>query len=455
MNRVNGKILSLVIIEAALTVTALQIGALLRFGDLALQDGWALAVLRSVVFVGAVMLGLTATGLYQVRQRLTLHGVLTRIIISLGFAATILMVVYFMVPAVMVGRGWWALSLLITALFLGTTRAVFSRVVDRDLFRRRVLVYGAGKRAANLLQLRRRSDQRGFQVVAFLPVPGEERVITDERVDDSVGDLAALARKHDAEEIVIAMDDRRRAFPIRELLDCKFDGMHVIDIVSFLERETGKVKVDLMDPSWIIFADGFTQMSSRVHVFRLLDLVVCVGVLVLAWPFMLLSALAIFIEDGRPILYRQTRVGLQGRNFELLKFRSMYKDAERHGARWAERDDKRVTRVGAVIRKMRIDELPQLLNVLRGEMRFVGPRPERPEFVNNLTQQIPYYHERHCVKPGVTGWAQLSYPYGSSEKDAKEKLQFDLYYVKNQSLLFDLMILLQTLEVVIWGKGAR
>jgi lipopolysaccharide/colanic/teichoic acid biosynthesis glycosyltransferase len=188
----------------------------------------------------------------------------------------------------------------------------------------------------------------------------------------------------------------------------------------------------------------------------LFDLTVSFIVLALGWPFMLLTALAILLEDGGPVLYRQTRVGLLGREFELLKFRSMNKNAEEGGvARWAEQNDQRVTKVGALIRKLRLDELPQLFNVIRDDMRFIGPRPERPEFVQTLSKKIPYYHERHCVKPGLTGWAQLSYPYGSSEKDALEKLQFDLYYVKNQSLILDLMILLQTVEVVIWGKGAR
>jgi sugar transferase (PEP-CTERM system associated) len=353
-------------------------------------------------------------------------------------------------------RGWWLLSVVFALLFLAASRAVFLRIADQDLFRRRVVVYGAGTRASKLLQLRRRSDQRGFQIVAFLPVPDEPHVIQDDRVDCSPGSLSALASKHQAEEIVIAMDDRRRSFPIRDLLDCKFAGIDVVDILSFLERESGKVNIDLLNPSWMIFSEGFTRRSSRLVQFRIFDLAVSVAVLLLSWPVMVVTALAIFFEDGSPILYRQKRVGMLGQEFELLKFRSMTKDAEQGtGARWAQRDDTRVTKVGAIIRKLRFDELPQLLNVVKGDMRLIGPRPERPEFVEDLSQRIPYYHERHCVKPGLSGWAQLCYPYGSSEKDALEKLQFDLYYVKNQSLIFDLMILVQTVEVVLWGKGAR
>jgi sugar transferase (PEP-CTERM system associated) len=228
--------------------------------------------------------------------------------------------------------------------------------------------------------------------------------------------------------------------------------------MSFLERETGKVRLDVLNPSWMIFSEGFRRTGLRNLVSRVLDILASLLLLAVAWPVMLLAMLAIKIEDGprASVLYRQLRVGQDGHLFEALKFRSMRQDAEADGvARWADAQDGRVTRVGALMRKTRIDELPQLLNVLRGDMRFVGPRPERPEFVEALSDSVPYYRERHCVKPGLTGWAQLCYPYGSSEQDAIEKLQYDLYYIKNRTLLFDLAILLQTVEVVIFGKGAR
>jgi sugar transferase (PEP-CTERM system associated) len=412
--------------------------------------------MRSAVFAAVVLIALTSMGLYQGRQRLTRAGVVSRLLIALTFAALGLGLIYYAVPPLSLWRGWWALSFVFVVLFLCASRVAFARMVDQDMFRRRIVVYGAGRSAGALLQLRRRSDRRGFHLAAFLPVSTDAHVIDDRRVDASPGGLFELARKYDANEVVIAMDDRRQSFPIKELLDCKFAGMDVIDIVAFLERESGKVKIDLMSPSWLIFSEGFTRRSSRMLVARLFDLAVCVPLLLLALPLMLLTAVAIALEDGRPVLYRQTRVGMLGHPFALLKFRSMTKDAEKDGAaRWAVRNDTRVTKVGALIRKLRIDELPQLFNIIKGDMRLVGPRPERPEFVTELSDRIPYYHERHCVKPGLTGWAQLCYPYGSSERDALEKLQFDLYYVKNQNLLFDLMILLQTVEVVLWGKGAR
>jgi sugar transferase (PEP-CTERM system associated) len=444
-------------VEFVLAFVAVLLAAFVRFsGDMPTDAEGMLLWLRAGVFAVVVVVALTAMGLFYTRQRLKIEGVMIRIVIALATAAVGLALIYYLAPTLNLGRGWLALALLFTFVLLAATRSLFGRIADQDIFRRRVVVYGAGNRAAKLLQLRRRSDRRGFQIVAFLPVPDEPHVVQDDRVDCSGGDLVTLAAKHDAEEIVIAMEDRRRSFPIKELLDCKFAGIDVIDIVEFLERESGKVNVDLVSPSWMIFSEGFTRRNSRVFVFRIFDLAVSLAMLLVSWPIMLLAALAILIEDGRPVLYRQTRVGMLGEKFELLKFRSMAKDAEQGiGARWAQRGDNRVTKVGAVMRKLRIDELPQLLNVIRGDMRFIGPRPERPEFVDGLVQKIPYYHERHCVKPGLTGWAQLCYPYGSSERDALEKLQFDLYYVKNQSLIFDLMILLQTVEVVLWGKGAR
>jgi sugar transferase (PEP-CTERM system associated) len=337
------------------------------------------------------------------------------------------------------------------------TRAVFSRLVDEDVFKRRVLVYGSGQGAAAIAELRRRSDRRGFVLVGYVKADGEARALPVTTLDPSLG-LFDLCERHGVDEVVVAMDDRRRHFPLRELLECRLAGVDVTELLTFLERETGRVRLDVLNPSWLIFGPGFRRDPLRLFSSRALDVVASVLILTLAVPIIFLSALAILIEDGwrAPVFYRQARVGRAGRSFELLKVRSMRRDAETDGqARWAQKDDPRVTRVGGVMRKLRIDELPQLLNVLRGHMSLVGPRPERPHFVTELAQKIPYYVERHCVKPGITGWAQLCYPYGSSEQDAIEKLQYDLYYIKNNSLLFDLSILLQTVEVVFMGKGAR
>jgi sugar transferase (PEP-CTERM system associated) len=305
-----------------------------------------------------------------------------------------------------------------------------------------------------LLKLRRRSDRRGFDIVAFVPAAGDAELIEDARVKRHRGCLIELAHALKADEIVVAMDDRRQGFPVAELLECKFKGVAVTDVLGFLERETGKMAIDLVNPSWLIFSEGFdAALKTRLWA-RLFDIIVAGAMLVVTLPLIVAAALAVLIEDGAPVLYRQKRVGARGRAFAVLKFRSMIKNAEADGrARWAAEGDSRITRVGAVLRKFRIDELPQLFNVLRGDMSLVGPRPERPEFVQRLARSIPYYHERHAVKPGITGWAQLCYPYGSSDEDAMEKLQYDLYYIKHKSLIFDLIVMLQTAEVVLWGKG--
>jgi sugar transferase (PEP-CTERM system associated) len=357
-------------------------------------------------------------------------------------------------------RGVPALALIGTGCGVLLSRLVFTRAVGQEIFKRRVLVYGTGSAAATVARLRRSSDRRGFQVVGFVSAPGEISAanprIPADRLLDPAGDLSGLCERLSASEVVVAMDDRRLGFPIRELLDCRLAGVEVTEVLTFLERETGSVRIDMLNPSWMIFGEGFRRDPLRLFSSRALDLVAGLGVLAVSLPVMILTAFAIKLEDWRaPVLYAQTRIGLGGRRFRLLKFRSMREDAELNGAQWAQSGDPRVTKVGTVIRKLRIDELPQVFNVLRGQMSFVGPRPERPEFVEQLAEKIPYYVQRHCVKPGITGWAQLCYPYGSSEQDALEKLQYDLYYIKNNSLLFDLAILIQTAEVVLLGKGAR
>lgn len=449
----------LMVAEAAAALLSVYIGAVLRFwGNWAqLEQDMAPILPKALAFGCFVVLGIAATGLYQAHyQRLSRESIVARILAGLGLAAIGLSVVYFAFPSLTQGRGVLLLSLFCSLALIVLVRYLAARFVVDDTFRRRTLVYGAGEMASSILQLRRRSDQRGFKILHFLPAPGDRRVIDDERVLESPVDIIELVKSQGIDEIVIAMDDRRGGFPIRELLECKFSGVHVIDILGFLERESGRINVELMNPSWLVFSDGFTRKPAREIASRCLDLAGGVALLILGLPIMLIVALAILIEDGRPVLYRQTRVGLAGVPFELLKFRSMGKDSEADGeVRWARPDDARVTKTGSWIRKLRFDELPQIFNIIRGDMSLVGPRPERPEFVAGLSERIPYYEERHCVKPGLTGWAQLRYPYGASEQDALQKLRYDLYYVKNQGFLLDLVILLQTAEVVIWRKGAR
>jgi sugar transferase (PEP-CTERM system associated) len=282
--------------------------------------------------------------------------------------------------------------------------------------------------------------------------------IPGERILQVTTKLSDLADELSIDEIVVAMDDRRLGFPIDEVLECKINGLKISNFLAFFERQSGKIQLDALRPSNLIFADGFQLAMVNWLAKRLFDLVSSSILLALISPIMLLTVVAIWLESGGrgPILYWQTRVGFNENSFDVVKFRSMRVDAEKAGqAVWAIKGDPRITRVGKVIRDTRIDELPQLYNVLRGDMSFVGPRPERPQFVAELAKKIPFYSMRHMVKPGITGWAQICFPYGASEEDAREKLEYDLYYIKNYSLFFDVVILLQTVHTVFWGKSAH
>lgn len=413
----------------------------------------------ALLFAGVMFVCMGAMGLYNARQRSGFGGVLLRVIASVLAGTLMAAVLFYLLPSLSLDRRVLLLTASIAALGSMLVRWIFARAVDENVFKRHVLVYGAGRRAATIAALRRRTDQRGFRLIGFVKADGDdESGIAADRLVVPRGSLCQFCEQNMIDEVVVAMDDRRRLFPMEQLLECRLEGIEVTDLVNFLERETGRVKLDVLNPSWIIFSEGFKRGRLHATLERAFDILASLALLAMAWPVMLLTALAIKIEDGlnASVLYRQQRVGQYGRSFELLKFRSMTENAEQDGqARWAQHNDSRVTRVGAFIRKVRIDELPQVFNVLRGDMSFVGPRPERPEFVVHLERQIPFYRERHTIKPGITGWAQLCYPYGSSDKDALEKLQYDLYYVKNHTLLFYLAVLVQTVEVVLWGKGAR
>jgi sugar transferase (PEP-CTERM system associated) len=440
----------LVLIGAGLVRFGLDVNAVERFqGPL-----WPRALLFSVMMFTSLL----AFGLYSARQRARGTGLVVRVLAALSAGVAATAVSFFLVPDLWIGRGVMGLAAIGAALAMTGARLLFRHLADGEAFKRRVVVYGAGRRAATIARLRRRSDQRYFTLVGFIPCETDTVAVPPERLLRMPYGLRELCQRCGIDEIIVAMDDRRRAFPVQDLLECRTLGIDVTDLLSFLERETGRVRIDVLDPSWLIFCEGFRRGSVRRFTSQLLDLFASLVIFVLALPTMLAVAVAIKLEDGwdAPVLYRQDRVGLCGRTFQLLKFRSMRANAEASGApQWARKNDPRVTRVGQVIRALRIDELPQIINVLRGDMSFVGPRPERPQFVAELAERIPYYGDRHCVKPGITGWAQLCFPYGSSEQDAREKLQYDLYYIKNNCLLFDLSILVQTVEVVLLGNGGR
>jgi sugar transferase (PEP-CTERM system associated) len=412
---------------------------------------------RAFVLAACITLAMVALGLYQVHVRHNRMEFVLRLVLSFAFGGAGLLLLYFIVPPAHIGREVLAPALGFGLVGVAASRTIIQHLFRTDIFRRRVLVLGAGKNADLInSRLRRRTDRQSFVVVGFVPLPGQGVRVPESLLLSTDFTLPEIAEWLQVYEIVVAPDERRGALPMEDMLKCAQRGITVTGLSRFFEREAGMINLNVADPSWLAFSGGFDHSLPRRLTKRCFDLVAACAVLLVAWPFMLATAACIALESGRPILYRQIRVGENGRSFELVKFRSMRVDAEADGvARWASQHDDRSTRVGRFIRLTRLDELPQLFNVLRGDMSFVGPRPERPQFVEMLRREVRYYDVRHCVKPGLTGWAQLRYPYGASVKDAGEKLAFDLFYVKNHGLVFDLMILLQTVEVVLFHRGAR
>lgn len=410
---------------------------------------------KAAAFSVAMLIGMIAMGFYQRDQRDGPVATLLRLLLSFLVGFIVMGMFYLALPTLTLQGSAFAIALLSSFIGIATCRLICSATTDAR-FARRVLVLGVGERARQIENLRRTSDRAGMTLVGFVDIGIDSQVVNESRVIRPNGTLRDLADRFAADEIVIAIDDRRKGLPVHEVLDCKMHGIRILDEATFLERQLGKIRLDALHPSSVIFADGFTQAVIKKSEKRALDILLASTLFLVTFPIMLITAAAIVLESGGPVFYCQKRVGLRGRTFDVYKFRSMRPDAESDGrAVWAKRSDDRITRVGHVIRKYRIDELPQIFNVLNGSMSFVGPRPERPEFVTELAQAIPYYDLRHHVKPGITGWAQVSYPYGSSIKDAREKLQYDLYYLKNYSLFLDVNILLQTIQVILWGKGAR
>ncbi len=450
-------LIALALIEIVIFLGAVYLGAGIRLGE-NISPGMAHIDSQALLFSSVMFISMTAMGLYKGLAREGLEGMILRMGLGMVMGLTVLSLFFYLFPYLSFGRGVFAWSFAIAVIGVSTTRVIFYRFLRYETFKRRILVLGAGKRAGQFKTLRRSADQLRFNIVGYVHVAGEQEVISEEEVLHLNVPLLEYAEEHQIDEIVVAVEDRRKSFPVDDLLDCKMGGIDVVDVLTFFERETGKIRLETLHPSWFIFSDGFKYAGGQLMAKRAFDIVASLMILLVTWPFMLVAVIAILIEDGvkEPILYRQVRVGQNWRLFQVMKFRSMVVDAEKDGApQWAQQNDARVTRVGGFIRRTRIDELPQIINVLKGDMSFIGPRPERPEFVEILTEKIPYYAERHRVKPGITGWAQIRYPYGASEEDSLEKLQYDLYYVKNYSLFLDSLILFQTAEVVLFGEGVR
>lgn len=414
---------------------------------------------EALLFVVVIATCLFMMGCYHLQSLADIRVVIGRVMVAIVISVFILSVIFYFVP---VTRIW--LSALVPATvfsFLGlvASRIAFRRLSSSTALKRRILVLGTGASAARIKGLEEDRRLGTFICVGFLPLgngPGGLE-IEEPRILRLNGPLPDIAQRFNVDDIVVALEDRRMALPMDELLDCRLHGITVLNFSTFMERQTGQVELQSLYPSWLVFSEGFGGHSRIQRIAkRSFDIAVSLTFLLFTLPVTALTALLIWLEDRGPIFYRQERAGLHGKPFTVLKFRSMRTDAEKDGiARWAQLKDPRITRVGALIRNVRIDEIPQILNVLKGEMSFVGPRPERPSIVSELSQHIPFYKYRHMVKPGITGWAQINYPYGASLHDSREKLKFDVYYIKNYSIFLDLIVLLQTVRVILWPHGAR
>lgn len=412
----------------------------------------------AIFFAAVATLVMFSLGLYEPRFREGTSGTLIRNIGAFGLTGAAMATLFYFFPDLDFWRGLLVYACMIAFSVSVISRFIFNGLLRLDRLNRDVLVLGTGELANQLVtRMRRQSDRLGFNIVGFARLIDEEAEVAPQLILSINQPLSDFVLENAIDEVVVAVSPTHENLPADELVECRMQGIEVTDVVGFFEQQSGKILVEHVEPGWLIFSQGFQKGRVKRWIKRAFDVSASFILLALTWPFMLGAVIAIWLEEGlrAPLLYRQVRVGLNGHLFEVLKFRSMSVNAEKDGAQWASKNDSRVTRVGRFIRKTRIDELPQILNVLVGDMAFVGPRPERPEFAQMLARHVPHFEKRLYAQPGITGWAQLNYPYGSSIEDARGKLEYDLYYVKNQSLFLDLTILLQTVEVILFGKGAR
>lgn len=448
--------------DAVLAVVALLASTVLRFGSLMFPEEWQSGgwVKIGATFVAVTLFSSYLMEVYSLPRECRKREIFATCLQAGGAAFFLLSVVYYLDPRFMLGRGLLFIALALFILFQSVWHAIPLSGAHRTPFAQRALIMGTGDVACQLGGLLT-SQPGSFQLAGYLDVDGggapvktvHDPDVFRSQVIQKEGDLLETARKHKASMIVVALAERRGVLPLQEMMRCKLAGIEVVDAPTFYEIVQGKLMLEQMTPSWIIFSSGFHR-TALINVYkRFIDIVLSLVGLLVTLPFFPLVALAIRLESPGPLFFKQVRVGSGEKNFMLYKFRSMCQDAERNGAVWAVKNDARVTRVGRFLRNSRIDEIPQLYNVLKGDMSFIGPRPERPEFVEQLKKDIYYYSKRHTIKPGLTGWAQVRYPYGATVDDAVEKLRYDLYYIKNLSIFLDTLIIFETVKVVLFGRG--
>lgn len=449
----------LLAIEALTLIAAFYLGDAVRFRDPAHAFFPAFTKLlpQAAIFAALMIFSMKAMGMYQLSYREDFRHTLLRLMPSFAVGFGLITLTVYIAPDFYFGRGILGIVMLFSAIGILLVRYLFGKGSKLNFLKPQIMVLGSTEMAQECAEIAAHNDsQHQFNIVGYVPIQGETVAIPQNTLLPRDKTLLTLANDYLAEEIVVATNQNSSQFPVQELLECKLAGIKVIDSSTFFEREMSQIRVNSLNPNWLVFGGGFDQSGLRITIKRLFDLFASLALLLLTLPVMLITALCIYLQDRTPVFYRQERIGLEGRPFTVLKFRSMRQDAEKSGKpQWATENDPRITPVGHIIRKLRIDELPQIINVLRGDMSLIGPRPERDYFVRQLCREIPYYNVRHSIKPGITGWAQVRYQYGSSVEDSLQKLQYDLYYVKNNSLFLDIIILIDTIQVVITGKGSR
>jgi len=444
------------LVDALLLVAAGEFSWRLRASQIDIDVGhFGDRIGEHVGFAAMMLTAMIAVGVYGADSLRSMRFASARLLVAISLGIIALSFVDFLIAQENFWRSTLAYGMALAIVLLVGNRLIVGSIIGTAAFRRRVLVLGAGARAQRLRELGDRPES-GFAIVSYIGMNESNQLVEEAIQRTAVHNLTRFVENLGVSEVVLALEERRNALPLKDLLRIKTAGVHVNDFSSFIERETGRVDLDTVNPSWLIFSDGFSSgraMSSFAK--RLFDVTASAVLLLLTIPLIVIFAILVKLDSKGPAFFRQKRVGLYGECFDVIKLRSMRTDAEAGGAQWASKNDPRVTRIGNFIRKARIDELPQAWSVLKGEMSFVGPRPERPEFVAGLEEQLPYYAERHMVKPGITGWAQVNYPYGASIEDSRHKLEYDLYYAKNYTPFLDFLIILQTLRVVLWHEGAR
>lgn len=455
MNFFAPKNIFLIVGDFVIAVLSAYVGVYIRFYGFPIPESYSLIMPKAVMFSMFMIFMCFLVDLYNTENVIGKKAMFLKISFAGLFASVILASIYYFIPFLELGRGILFIALLISIITLYVWHIVYIFFLKLPVVGKRVLILGTGpiaRTTGNILN----SRNNGFALAGYVNCIGEPIHVPESSIVGNGDGLFATAMKEKVQKIVVSLSERRGTLPVRDVLDCKLNGIDVVDCPSFYEQLTGKLLIENMNPSHLIFSDGFRTTAISRSIKRVFDVLFAVVGLALSFPMLILVPVLLKLDSKGPVLFKQKRVGEGEKIFTLYKFRTMVADAEKDsGPVWSQTGDTRITKLGKWLRKMRIDEIPQLFNVIHGDMSFIGPRPERKFFVESLKKQIPYYSERHCVKPGITGWAQVRYEYGDSIEDAIEKLRYDLYYIKYQSISLDLLILLDTIKVILFGRGGR